>query len=1022
MEELTIRRNRGTTGPVRYRETGKAEKQSGSGQTQRTGRTASATVSETLRQLMTRGAQAESHIRESRRTLQAGEAVLAEVQEKLARIAELAQESAGGGEPDRAALQTEVDRLLEEIDRVMRGAVVDDVPLFLDGDAVIGEGMEALLYAGAADREGEQTLPDWLMRGIAQTGIDSEQLLRGLGLDKTASGEQLLAAIRSSSLGSSSSAGYLAALYLGAVIAGGDPSEGIDVNAALEGLQRLLEKVAGGDAPDEALAELTEGAFSSFQEFELQFTGGTAPGLEGFLVQLLLSDGISPLLMDASLLNLLAGVEGGSLELLLGLLTASQSAGAGQEAAGEAGQGWTDGTDRPDAASEQPMAVLEAGNAQAAGRDLSGVSVDSAAGELTVSGQADVVVRGTGQGGQQMIRIAGSGTVTLEDVTASVLTIDSAKARLGSAGESLLGELHLREGADLTVSGHGLLRMGAVRSDGDGILRLAGGALAVTEKSGGTLGVLTVPVVLEGAAFLSARAENVQSASGRRLEPFDIVWRTLLPGWSGITALGVDGRAAKMSLLSQEFPLRLWLEKGELTHGYPVHAVMIQGEDEFGRPRTRYAYLRWSQQAGAFQEVSMYPNPFTVTGGEPDRDWAYEELSHTLRILTPQVTAISGGIGTSANHKPFSGRVALADGMGEMALTLDGVVCQVSSGRAFSLGRGNRVTLLLPCGTENLFKSGAGCAGISLGNGASLRIDRAGSQAGSAPVGTLTAVGGSGGAGIGRDSGKGQDRASQITICGGVVTAAGTGGGAGIGAGKHSAMGPITITGGQIEATGGAGGGAGIGGALCGPVGDIRIRGGTVTATAADQAAAIGAGIQGESGDILITGTARIAKALGGNPGADIGACLFGGCGEVLISGGADIGSAMPWTRTGIALQMGEDTETLPQFRLSARALQLNRLCVLTRERAQASQMTLDADCRWIAQIQAAYQALSHQLEQNFSDLHCGDGVQSEGPLRDTHTASTLLDGMRESILLQSSQALRTHSGRGREDVRELLR
>lgn len=1021
MSELTIRRNRGPAGAVRYQGTGKGEKAGGSGQAQKAAGTAAVTVSETLRQLMTRGAQAESHIRESRRTLQAGEAVLAEVQDKLARIAELAQESAGGGEPDRAALQTEVDRLLEEIDRVMRGAVVGDMQLFLDDEEGAAEaGMEALLRAaGSAGQGGARTLPDWLMRGVAQSAPDPEQLLRGLGLDKTASGEQLLAAIGSSPLGGNSAAGYLAALYLGAVIAGGDLSGEIDVGEALDGLQQLLEKVAGGAAPDQALAELTDGVFTSFQDFEAQFTGGTAPGLENFLVQLLLSDSSSLLSTDVSLLALLAGVEGGSLELMLGLLTAAQSGESGREAAAGAEQDWGGGLDRSPAAAE-PSAVLRAGEAQVTGRDLSGVSFDSAAGELTVSGRSDAAIQGSGQG-RQMIRLAGPGIVTLERANVSTLTVAAAGARVASGGESLLGELHLEEGAELTVSGSGLLRIGSVRSDGANTLRLIGGALAVTEKNSGSPGVLTVPVVLEGPAFLSAHAESVRSVDGRRLEPFDIVWRTLLPGWSSITALGLDGRLAKMSHLGPDSPLRLWLEKGELTHGYPVHAVVLQGEDEFGRPRTRYAYLRWSQQAGAFQEITLYPNPFTVTGGEQERDWVYEEGSHTLRILTPQVRAISGGVGTAANQEPFSGRVALADGIGEVALTLDGVVCRVSSGRAFSLGRGNSVTLFLQGGTDNLFESGAGCAGISLGDGASVRIERAGTRDGGTPVGSLTAVGGAGGAGIGRDSGRGQDRVSQITICGGAVTASGTGGGAGIGAGKHCAMGSITITGGQVEAAGGPGGGAGIGGALGGPVGDISIRGGTVTATAAYHAAAIGAGIQGESGDILITGTARIAKALGGNPGADIGACLFGGCGKVLISGSADIGSAMPWTRTGISLQMGEDTQTLPQFRLSARALQLNRLCVLTRERAQATQLTLDADCRWIAQIQAAYQALSHQLEQNFSNLHSGSGGASEGPLRDNYTASTLLSGMRQSILLQSSQALRTHSGRGREDVWQLL-
>lgn len=347
----------------------------------------------------------------------------------------------------------------------------------------------------------------------------------------------------------------------------------------------------------------------------------------------------------------------------------------------------------------------------------------------------------------------------------------------------------------------------------------------------------------------------------------------------------------------------------------------------------------------------------------------------------------------------------------------------MTSGRAFHLGRENDVTLLLQCGTDNRFESGAGFAGISLGEGTSLRIDHAGSHSDTrSGEGTLAASGGAGGAGIGRDSGAGRDRTSSILIAGGVITATGTGGGAGIGAGKRGAMGPVTITGGTVSSTGGKGG-AGIGAALGGPVGDIIIRGGTVTALASYHAAAIGAGVQGESGDILITGSARIVKALGGDPGADIGACLFGGCGKVNITGGADIGGAKLRTGTGIALPMGEDTVTLPQFRLSTRALQLDGMSISTREEARTAGRTLEADRRWVSQIQDAYDAMYKQLEQSFGGLYTVRRyVRRNGaPLRDPSTANILLASVRESILHQSSQAMDSHVQRGAEDVRQLL-
>ena len=232
---------------------------------------------------------------------------------------------------------------------------------------------------------------------------------------------------------------------------------------------------------------------------------------------------------------------------------------------------------------------------------------------------------------------------------------------------------------------------------------------------------------------------------------------------------------------------------------------------------------------------------------------------------------------------------------GKLELTLGGVVCRVSEGGAFDLGRENDVTLFLQSGTDNRFESGAGRAGISLGDGTSLLVDCPEARDNSRnPAGTLTASGGPGGAGIGRDSGGGRTQSGRIRIRGGAVTATGAGGGAGIGAGKRGSIGPVDILGGVVSATGESGGGAGIGGALGAAAGDITIRGGSVAALAPVPPRRWRRRVPGPGpcGDILITGSARIQKALGGDPGADIGACLFGGCGKVQITGGADIGRA----------------------------------------------------------------------------------------------------------------------------------
>ena len=190
MGELTIRRNRGFAVP-RYQGAGKAEKQGAAGSSQKAARSTGLNISETLRQLMSRVSQAESHSRESRRTLQAGEIALDEVQDSLREMAKLAERASGDGEVDRAALQKELERLVANVDRAVKSAAAGGTPLFLDGgDGGIAGELETLLSAVAG--KPSAALPDWLMRGIAQSAFTPEQALYALGLDKNASGAEIL--------------------------------------------------------------------------------------------------------------------------------------------------------------------------------------------------------------------------------------------------------------------------------------------------------------------------------------------------------------------------------------------------------------------------------------------------------------------------------------------------------------------------------------------------------------------------------------------------------------------------------------------------------------------------------------------------------------------------------------------------------------------------------------------------------------------------------------------------------------
>ena len=125
--------------------------------------------------------------------------------------------------------------------------------------------------------------------------------------------------------------------------------------------------------------------------------------------------------------------------------------------------------------------------------------------------------------------------------------------------------------------------------------------------------------------------------------------------------------------------------------------------------------------------------------------------------------------------------------------------------------------------------------------------------------GSLTATGGTWGAGIG---GGFEGSGSNITIEGGKVEANGGFDGAGIGGGFEGSGSNITISDGKVTATGG-GAGAGIGGGYIGSGNGITIEGGEVTAQGDTGGAGIGGGISGTGSDVTISGDAQV-KVQGG--------------------------------------------------------------------------------------------------------------------------------------------------------------
>ena len=149
--------------------------------------------------------------------------------------------------------------------------------------------------------------------------------------------------------------------------------------------------------------------------------------------------------------------------------------------------------------------------------------------------------------------------------------------------------------------------------------------------------------------------------------------------------------------------------------------------------------------------------------------------------------------------------------------------------------------------------------------------------------GDITATGGvDGGAGIGG----GKNNAGFVTINGGDITATGgAGGGAGIGGGKSGA-GFVTINEGTIHATGGNDEGCGVGSGKWGRNSNININGGNVTASSTLG----GAGIGGTYSKVTMT--SGNVHATGGASGKNSSGILGGGAGiggygaDVTITGG----------------------------------------------------------------------------------------------------------------------------------------
>lgn len=758
--------------------------------------------------------------------------------------------------------------------------------------------------------------PDWFIEGMAQTasGPGNWLLSGGLNLSETSTDDVITAAIQKDRLGSGTTAsqygtGYLACMYLGAVIqGGGTPSAAVDATTISGGLTKLMNEVISGKSLDSAIQSLTNGKFASTSEFQTKFNGGS-PEISAFVRNLLAAtgSGLGGIVSgDLSASDLTPNTDLGDTVKLF-LLDPSNS--KIQNAYPEGYKVYSGGTTSTDGTAPTDftptLSAQEYGNLIVTGAGASDLEYDAASGTLKIKSGSNITISMKSPEDtsiQNKILLDGAKKVTLDGVNlsdAAALTIKQ-DVEITFEGETTLGGIsldHTNGSRNIVFQGTGQLKTSSFASDRNDTIRFQGGAVIVGNGSGN----IDAKAVIDHASVAAQFSLVPSDSAGKPLASADLPWAMLSSLKGDLTSVTFDSTRAPVLLHANDSG-KLWLDPDT------IHRITFT--DASGVSKTLAA--NYDTASGAFQWQDAV-RPFTITGTE-GQDWHYEEDGTTLVITSTNALTISGGTTTDENGNPLIGRIKIADNIGSVNLTLGECKASSANGSAFDLGAGNSVTLNLTAGATSAFTSGKNYAGIAIGTGSQLTIKGPDS-------GTLLAEGGSGSAGIGRSNStvKLTDQTSSITIEGGTIKASGGNSGAGIGAGNQSDFGDITITGGIITASGESGG-AGIGGAYRAATGNITITGGTIVAESDQHGAGIGggwssgatngtidisggeitarsgyhgtgigAGCSGTSEQITIHGNAIIHQASGGDNGAGIGASWNGSCKGVTISGDAVI-------------------------------------------------------------------------------------------------------------------------------------
>lgn len=771
--------------------------------------------------------------------------------------------------------------------------------------------------------------PTWFVEGMAQTASGPGNWVHpnsdgGLRIDASSSDTEIANQIAAHKLGTNVGGsgdygtGYLACMYLGwAITSGGDASVAVNATNVSRGLTALMNEVIGGKSLNEAIKELTNGAFTSTSDFQTKFNAA-GTDVTGFVQKLMGAKGsgrgglISGDLAATDLVsdNVVTDLKLFELDKDHSAVHNVYPSGypilSGGTVSGDNTKVPTDF--RPAVTQKEYGDFIIKGNLPDDGNgEMQGITWDDTTKTLTVtSGNNIEIAMKTGlTSSTANLKVNGTGKVTLNGVTAGSLQV-SEDTQVSYEGKNDIGTVTVDSGKAVTFQGKGQLKAGTFTNDGT--VSFNGGAVIV---SGGT-GTIDGTVKVSGGSV----AANITTPTGAdgttALKSIDVDW-SKLTGLSNIASISIDGVKAG-ALLSNGESGKLWLDPSK------NHRVTFTNAS--GVSKTLAATINAS---GDF-EWNDAIKPFTVTGGSEDVDYHYEDDGTTLVIDTDKVTSISDNSTTKTDEmgNPLRGRIKLADNIsGPVNLTLDGVNCSGNTvGSGLDLGTGNTVTLKLKDGTDNKFTGAANFAGISIGDNSNLTIDGSAfvpddpdNPSPGLKAGKLIATGGTNAAGIGRNNGTGSVNSApnaSITIKGGEIIATGGQYASAIGAGYNYGFGNISITGSsKVAATGGYGGSA-IGGAYGASVGNILIDNkADVKAISTGHGAGIGGGWGGNAscGTITIEGDTKI-YASSTEHGTGIGAGCSNYSGMITIQGNAEVEAIGGDCGAGIGSSWNASTKT----------------------------------------------------------------------------------------------------------------